>query len=112
MRLTTTLRGLRAGLLALYVGVGIGAPVADALVFHLRQVAAPIHPSIDDGSRSDGRHDVCLLGQQARESITPAVDAAPSTTIRSIDRAPALLATAPRDATPAGLPLSRAPPRI
>lgn len=93
------LRALSAWCLALYVGAGVGAPVMDAIVFH---VGATDGPAL---------HELCQLGQHTPPSVTPAVDL-PAVQLPSVvDRSPEYPTATLAGVELSGLPLSRAPPR-
>jgi hypothetical protein len=105
------LRRLAGWALALYVGAGVVAPVADAVVFHLGQVSPPVRPSFDDGLGARTLHGICLLGQHAPETLPPSTPVAEPSVPWTADRSCEIAAVPPRDTTTAGIPLSRAPPR-
>jgi hypothetical protein len=109
MRRASLLRGLSALCFALYVGVGFGVPIADAVVFHQGRTAA-ILPAAGGERPSPGIHEVCLLALHTLPALPAAVAAPEAGGPLPAAGLPRIALAAPRDAAPAGLPASRAPP--
>jgi hypothetical protein len=110
MRRPSLPRGLSAFLLALYLGAGFGVPLADGAVFHSGRTGNPSAPSLETDQQGRAAHDFCRLAEHSPDSVAPvALD--PTVVVAIIHVAEsALTLSAPRDAAPAGLPASRAPP--
>jgi hypothetical protein len=109
MRRTRLLRGLSALFLALYAGVGSGVPVVDAVAFHHGRAAETL-PAAGGERPAPGIHEVCLLGLHTFPALPDAVAVAGPSTQHPHAGPTGLSEAAPRDAVPAGLPPSRAPP--
>jgi len=110
MRRVRLLRGLTALFLALYVGVGFGVPIADAVVFHLGNPTTAF-PAAGGDRPVSGLHEVCLLALHTFTAL-PASVSAPGPVAALPHAGPdGLSVDAPRDAALDGLPASRAPPR-
>ena len=92
-------RALSAWSLALYVGAGVGAPVVDAVVFHIGTADGP------------ALHELCQLGQHTPPSVTPAVELPAAQLPSVVDRSPEYPTATLEGIVVSGLPLSRAPPR-
>ena len=110
MRPTRALRGLSAFFLALYLGAGFGVPLADAFIFHSGRTGSPQDLSLETDHQARTSHDFCRLAQHAPDAVTPATVGPVAIAVTILATEPALRASAPRDAAPAGLPASRAPP--
>jgi hypothetical protein len=93
------LRALSAWSLALYVGAGVGAPVVDAIVFHVGTADGP------------ALHELCQLGQHTSPSVTPTVERPAVEVPSAFDRSPEYPTATLAGVQVSGLPLSRAPPR-